>query len=160
MWFDTIIENWAEFGVSGLLVWEFGKSVWRVLPTNSIKKIFSKGNNDILGSVTHGVNEMLTSGEIIYKKAEDLINELSIERTINKTKDEKIAQLIEVNTLLVAILPVNKALKENVYKVVKNIDSVNDILVKTLEQSIEIQGGIEAKVVEEDNSVDTKLSEV
>ena len=160
MWYDELLANWQGVLIAGLSVFTIGETVIEALPSKSIKKIFSKGNTDMLGSVNHTLNQIMGSAEIIFKGFNDIKKELDIERIANKANLEQNKQLIEVVTLLISVLNVPKDLRENVHVALKKIDNVSGVLVETLEKSIEIQEKQEEKKVEIDNTIDNELDRV
>ena len=160
MWYEEIANNWGDWVTLILTAFLILKTIVENLPSKSLKNLFMSGNKITTESVTHGVNEMIKSGEIIYGEAQKLIKLVNEKDLQLENKDIQIANFINIITVLISTMNVPKDIKQNVYQILKQVDGVNDVLLQTLSKSIELQ---EQQVVEEiqlSQEIDDKLSGV
>ena len=160
MWFEKLLQEWQGVMVVILTAFEIGKTVIRALPSFSIKKFVNDGNTNVLKGITHGTNEMISSGKIIFEQAQELIKIVGVKDKQIESKDKQIDELVSLNALLIANMNIPKDLKTDFYQVLKQVDGVTDIVSQSVKKSIDLQTEREKQTVDLSHETDSQLDGV
>lgn len=160
MWFENLLENWHGATIVFLTAFQIGKSVIKLLPSFSLKKFVTDGNQNVLKGITHGTNEMISSGKIIYEQAQELIKIVKVKDAQIESKDKQIDELVSLNALLIANMNIPKDLKTDFYQVLKQVDGVTDIVAQSVKKSIDLQEKQARQTVDLSHETDSQLDGV
>ena len=133
MWVDVLIENWQAtiFGVIGSYM--IGKDIWNALPMNSLKKIFSRESNNIIGSANVVYGEVSNLISETKKNTKLLIEEIKLLKTENVAKDKQVEVISSAFVSLLSSVQVPLNAKQDMYQAIKDIDVLTQSSLKALE---------------------------